>query len=456
MNDNNEYESATDKLNAMMDGTFDFEDEQSDDPEVTPEPEVEPEPVEEELMEEPEHDEIPADDVDNEDPDPADVDPDEVPSDTDTTTPTDGEELDTDNLDPDAVPDEPVENAPVDDGKEETPSSDDETKTPDDGEGDKDAPIDYQKQYEELLAQSEVARTFYDKATSEFVANGKKVKGYTDPDKVIKSQQMAYGLNHKMAVLKEHKQFFKGLQENGMVDDPTKFDMAMNIMKGDPEAIKQHMANLNMDPSMLDMHEVKYEGEVHRASNLELAFDDVVENAARVGVQDRLQTVLSSEWDNDSVVKLLERPGDSSLLVEHLQSGIYDAVNERILEKTGVDVDGSFSAKSSFDKYTEAAAELENEYQAILRQEQEQAQSAKNAEQERLAQETIKTREVEAEAAKVKARLKSEEATRVARNKATSMSKPKPTRTAPKPKKDKMSLTGADFQDYFNREILGK
>ena len=442
-----EYESASDKLDALMNlGTMpDTADnkEEEDDVEINDE----------------DTDQVEAETA---------LDDDE----TDTTDPIDGEDEETEDDDIDEDEDETEENTLVDDDNGEEPEAvaaeantetdnEDNTAATDDDSEQKEDEVNYQTKYEELLAQSEQARNFYERATSEFTANGKRVKGFTDPEKVIQSQQMAAGLEQKMSVFKKHKPFFRGLQENGMIDDPAKFDLAMNMMT-DKEAFKQHAKNQGWDLLDMDMDEVKYEPKQHTASPIEMALDDVMDNAARAGVKSKMEQALAEEWDNGSVVKLLENPQDSAILVAHMENGIYDAVQERISEKARVDVNGIFTGRTKYDQYMVASQELEHEYQTMIQREQSKKQQTTKAPAAEVQDDTAK---IEAEKLKIeegrkaaeykKSVAQKEQEAKLAREKASRASKPKNKPRRSNKKVDKMSLTGSDFQNYFNREILG-
>lgn len=439
MADKQEYDSATSKLEAMMSGDYNYETEESeaDEPEVIEE-DIDVEDTESE--EEVEHDE----DTDLEE-----EELDSDPDDAETNEHDDGIAEETADDETEEDEDEPEENAPVDD---DTENATEEVKDADpEAESEE---VNYQTKYEELLAESETARNFYEKATSEFTAGGKIVKGFTDPEKVIQSQQMSYGFNDKMSVFKKNKPYLKALQESGMIEDREKFDLFMSMAKGDKEAFKQHAKNQNWDLMEMDMDSVNYEGKPQIPSDMELALDDVLENAGSRGVQSRMEKVLGKEWDSGSVVQLLDRPQDSAILVDHMENGIYDAVQERISEKARIDVNGVFTGRSNYDQYMIASQELDAEYRAYT---QEQAKQRENqlAEADKVAQAKAKIEQERKDAEyKAAAQAKEKEANE-ARAKATRMSKPKNKPKRSVKKVDKMALTGDDFQAYFNREILG-
>ena len=94
------------------------------------------------------------------------------------------------------------------DTKDQNDGSDKDTEEP-----------NYKDEYAKLKA-------FYEKVTGEFKANGKTVKGFTDPERIIQGLQKAIGFEEKNAVINKHKQFLAPLKERGMLEDPEKFNLA--------------------------------------------------------------------------------------------------------------------------------------------------------------------------------------------------------------------------------------
>ncbi len=432
-----EFDTASEQLEAMIsmaEGTYEAPDDNSNEDEDTDQSEELDETEEEEI---------------------------------DTNDQIDGDGEDTDGSSDESDESEVEENALVDDGDDEVSSEAEGEESPvadNTAEVAKDADpkageevIDYQKAYEELQEKSAIANTFYDRVTGEFQANGKTVRGSKDPEKVVQGLQKQYGFEDKMKVFKQHKPMLRALQEQGMVEDSTKFDLAMNIASGDKEAFKQHAKNQGWDLMDMDMDEVAYEGKSQTSSAMEMALDDVLESAARGGVQDRMEGVLGKDWDSDSVVKLLDRPKDSAVLISHMENGIYDAVQERIAEKSRSDVHGEFERENNYNQYMIASRELESEYQEHIARESESKPAAVAARVDAgvVADETAKI-----ENARKDERYKADVAKREkdateARAKAARMSKPKNKTRKVKKEVDKMKLTGDAFSDYFNREILG-
>ena len=399
-------------------------------------------------------------DDDSEDTDHTDDSDDEETDDTETNDLTDGDSDDTEDDDDKDSDDDDEENAQDGDDSgdddaddAETDSDDDDTKDQSDGDDTDTSEVNYKEEYKKF-------KSFYDEVTSEFTANGKTVKGFSDPKKIIQSQQMSAGFSDKMAGFKQYRPYMAPLKERGMLEDAAKFDLAMNLIDGDKEALKQHIKNLNIDPMELDMEEIKYDGKSQLASQAEITLDDVMESAASNGVKDKVQNVLGQQWDRASVIELLGDPKSGSDLVEHMSSGVFDAVQDRIAEKKRYD--SSFSSKSSIAQYREAAGELEGEYAKHLTSTNAKAETdrvsadedvkkAKIAKEAKAAADLDELKKKENYKAKVEAKNKK---AANARNKAASVSK-KRAPSKPKKKKefDPMALSDEDFTKFMDEQI---
>jgi hypothetical protein len=248
--------------------------------------------------------------------------------------------------------------------------SKDNAETEDGNESSEADEVDYKEQYAALMEKASELQRFKDEVTSEFIANGKRVRGFDDPKKIIQSQQMAAGYAEKMAEHKKYRPFLNTLKEKGFLENPDKFNLAMQLIDGDPEAIKKQIKDLEIDPFEMDMENINYAPKNQVASNIELAFDDLLDNAQQYNVDDQVRNVISKDWDDQSVVALLEDPESSSDLVKHISSGAYDVVQQRIAEKKRIDVNGVYTAQPAINQYREAAAELELEYLQYLEQNQ--------------------------------------------------------------------------------------
>ena len=420
---------------------------------------------------------------DFEDTDQTDYDPDSEEEETETNQDDDDDFDDTDDDSEEEGEDSGEENTQdiEDDGEEaddESGSEDDDEDESADEEGEDEetqaAPedmtnqdkIDYQKAYEEALAQKTQYEDFYNQVTSEFVANGKTMHGPKDPKKIVQAMQKAVGFDDKMKSFKKYRKFITPLDEKGVLDDPDKFNLMMSAMDGDSEAIKKIIQNAEIDPIELDMDNINYTPSSSVSSDIELAYDDVLESAQQNGVREQVQKVVNGDWDQQSVLELLEDPENSADLVSHLSTGVYDIVQERIAQKKMTDANGTYGAKKSIEQYREAAKELEYEYKLFLQQQEaagvvpEQAEPSQDngyGEQDSQFTESEIQEEIERikeeRAYKAKVGKRNSEAAE-GRKKAASLSKKKPRSKKKNTTFDPGKLSDDEFSEYLDSMIF--
>ena len=333
----------------------------------------------------------------------------------------------------------------------------DTNETPDE-DNDETEEVNYEEQYKALLDDNTKLKgfeSFYNEVTSEFVANGKKVKGFTDPKKIIESQQMAAGFSDKMAGFSKYKPFMNAIKDHGFLDNPEKFNLAMNLFEGDQEALKKHIKDLEIDPFEMDMENINYKNKNQVSSNLEIAYDDVLSNANRHDVRKEVEEVISKTWDDKSVVSLLEDPQSSADLVNHISTGVYDTVQERIAEKKRTDIHNVYSSKPSIDQYREAAKEIETEYINYVNVQNQQEVDSMNQEiSEQAIQDEIVKIEQERKDEEYRSKVEKENSkANEARKKATSVSKKKPRTNTKKKVFDPTNANDEEFTKYMDSII---
>lgn len=314
-------------------------------------------------------------------------------------------------------------------------------------------------------------KKFYEQvANAEFVANGKKVKGFSDPAKIIQSQQMAYGFSEKMASFKQYRPYMQALKENGMLEDSAKFNFAMDLLKGDKEALKQHLKSLEVDPLDLDMESITYTGQNHIASNEALVLEDTLEQARNFGVEDKLRNVIGKQWDAESFNEFLTVPEVRKDLLSHMVNGQFDLVQDRIAEMKVLDSTGTFGALKATDQYRQAVQSLtadakrieaENArynnvqgsaQQAVTQAEGQQTSARPTANQEaELAAKQKAQQEAEYQRKLAEKNRQAEEA----RKRAASVSKKK-VGSSKKEEFDPLKLEGNDFDAFVDGLIRGR
>lgn len=335
-----------------------------------------------------------------------------------------------------------------------------DTANPEDAKGSETGKID-PAEYEKL-------KKFYDEiANAEFVANGKKVKGFTDPSKIIRSQQMLHDYSNKMRGINEYKPYLKALKDKGIIGNEEKFNFAMSLLDGDKATIKKHLESLKIDPVDLELDDdanAQYSPRNYIPSKESLVLDEAMDIARSSGVEDKLRTVIAKEWDEESFGEFLRDPRVRNDLITHMQDGSFDTIQNKMTEMEMLDLTGSFRGLKSTDKYRAAIAEINREIQyqynrqsvnpSIPQQEQYyrsaptgQNQYQPNAEAERLA---LAAKEAEYKAMAEK-KLRDDEA----RKRAAMITKKKSV-TVTQKKFDPLALEGDDLDNFVNELIAGK
>ena len=335
-----------------------------------------------------------------------------------------------------------------------------DTANPEDAKGSETGKID-PAEYEKL-------KKFYDEiANAEFVANGKKVKGFTDPSKIIRSQQMLHDYSNKMRGINEYKPYLKALKDKGIIGNEEKFNFAMSLLDGDKATIKKHLESLKIDPVDLELDDdanVQYSPRNYMPSKESLVLDEAMDIARSSGVEDKLRTVIAKEWDEESFGEFLRDPRVRNDLITHMQDGSFDTIQNKMTEMEMLDLTGSFRGLKSTDKYRAAIAEINREIQyqynrqsvnpSIPQQQQYyrsapvgQNQYQPNVEAERLA---LAAKEAEYKAMAEK-KLRDDEA----RKRAAMITKKKSV-TVTQKKFDPLALEGDDLDNFVNELIAGK
>jgi hypothetical protein len=317
-------------------------------------------------------------------------------------------------------------------------------------------------------AEYEKLKKFYDEiANAEFVANGKKVKGFTDPSKIIRSQQMLHDYSNKMRGINEYKPYLKALKDKGIIGNEEKFNFAMSLLDGDKATIKKHLESLKIDPVDLELDDdenVQYSPRNYIPSKESLVLDEAMDIAKSSGIEDKLRTVIAKEWDEESFGEFLRDPRVRNDLITHMQDGSFDTIQNKMTEMEMLDLTGSFRGLKSTDKYRAAIAEINREIQyqynrqsvnpSIPPQQQYyrpapvgQNQYQPNAEAERLA---LAAKEAEYKAMAEK-KLRDDEA----RKRAAMITKKKSV-TVTQKKFDPLALEGDDLDNFVNELIAGK
>ena len=273
-----------------------------------------------------------------------------------------------------------------------------------------------------------------------------------------------------MSGFKKYRPLMSALDKSGMIENHDKFNLMMDVMNGDKEALKHFISINKIDPIVdLDLDDIKYTGANYVETDEAMNIKETLQRAREVGVEDKFREVVGTQWDADSFKEFSAKPQVREDLLYHMTTKldndensptIYDAVQDKIKELRLLDTSGRFSSKTSINQYREAVSVLSEERRAMAEQTSKTTPKTTGV----VAPKVVDNSKVEAEKAKILEKRQKEEYTakvkeeqaKVAekRKKASSVSTSKPKVVAQEPKFDPLKLTGKDFFEVF--DMIGK
>jgi len=236
--------------------------------------------------------------------------------------------------------------------------------------------------------------------TYKFKANGMEYEFTEDEMKQqfprVFGQAMDY--TKKMQQIKPWRQTIDAIEQAGI--DKNDLNLAIDVLKGDKDAIGALLKRTGVDALDLDTEESNYVPKDYGRDETAIAIQDVVDEISRDPEFVRTEAVLTKDWDEGSLNEITKDPQLIKALHIDVRDGTFDRV-QPIAAKMKV-YDGG--RMSDLDYYKEAAkvyfAEQEQSQQAMQAQEQMrmQAKQAKQAELERVQKETAQREATEQKA----------------------------------------------------------
>lgn len=175
--------------------------------------------------------------------------------------------------------------------------------------------IDYQKNFSELMAPLK--------------ANGK-----TNEIRSIEEARrlMSMGSNYhaKMAELKPNMKILKMLSNNDILDEK-KLSFLIDISKNDKTAIAKLIKDSDYNTLEHDSEKDSgYESNTYTVSDSEVDLDRILQEVQATETGERTLDIMSNRWDDASKQKIAKDPAIVSVINEHMQSGIYDQIQNEI------------------------------------------------------------------------------------------------------------------------------
>lgn len=197
--------------------------------------------------------------------------------------------------------------------------------------------VDWKARYEALEAQ----------LLGSFKASGRTVK-VESPDDARRLMQMGYDYTNKMREMKPRLRALKALEHNGLLEDE-KFNFMIDLMKGNPEAVKKFLKDSKIDPIELDLEDsTTYEPTDHRPSEQQLALDDVLDSLRDTESFPRTAQVITQEWDKASQQVLMGMPQLIAVINDHMEKGYYDQIADKVAYERSL---GRLAGLSDLDAY---------------------------------------------------------------------------------------------------------
>jgi hypothetical protein len=207
-------------------------------------------------------------------------------------------------------------------------------------EADSSGDVDWKAKYEAL-------KVTHDMLMGSFKASGRTVK-VESPDDARRLMQMGYDYTNKMRDMKPHLKILKTLEHNDLLD-AEKINFAIDLMKGNPEAVKKFLKDNKIDPIELDLESgTGYKPTDHRPSDEQLALDEVLDSIRGSEAFPRTAKVITKEWDKVSQQVLMGNPRIIAILNDHMEKGYYDQIATKVQYERSL---GRLAGLSDLDAY---------------------------------------------------------------------------------------------------------
>lgn len=183
----------------------------------------------------------------------------------------------------------------------------------DEGDGKSDE-VDYKAEYGKLMAPFRAAKR---EVTLGNIEDARRL------------MQMGVDYSRKMEGIKPHLQVIRTLDKAGLLD-LNKINFLIDLDKKEPEAIKKLLRDKGIDPMDLNLEDGEdYSPADHSVSEDEMALTDVLDNIKDSDTFERTVEVTTG-MDKRSRESLRTNPEVLAVINDHMQSGVYDQVAERV------------------------------------------------------------------------------------------------------------------------------
>lgn len=190
-------------------------------------------------------------------------------------------------------------------------------------------------------------KTLYEGLLSPFKASKRTVK-IESPDDARRLMQMGYDYTNKMREMKPHMKVLKTLEQNDLLE-PEKINFAIDLLKGNPEAVKKFLKDQSIDPIDIDLEDgAVYSPTDHSVSDEQMALDEVLDSIRDSEQFPRTAKVITKEWDKDSQNVLMGTPALIAVINDHIGQGYFDQIATKVQYERSL---GRMQGLSDLDAY---------------------------------------------------------------------------------------------------------
>lgn len=165
----------------------------------------------------------------------------------------------------------------------------------------------------------------------------------------------AMDYTQKMQKIAPYRKMISALEEESITQD--QFDMALDILKGDKNAIKKLAADRDIDLTDLsfDDDDTPYNPTSYGKSDFEFQMNEIEDAISKDPEYNTTVDVIDKQWDDSSRKAIANDPNIIMGLHHDIKSGVYSKVAPEALKLQMLDG----NSKSSLDYYLLAGAELQ-------------------------------------------------------------------------------------------------
>jgi len=214
------------------------------------------------------------------------------------------------------------------------------------------------------------AKTFFEKVTAPFKANGREMQ-IKDPDDAIRLMQMGANYNRKMAGMKPHLKHLKTLEKAKLLDEE-KLNFLIDLNNKDPKAIARLVKDAGIDPLEMNLEEGDgYEASQHGIDDQELALDEVLDDIRDTETYAKTLDVVSKQWDEKSRKTVAKAPQLMQIINDHMANGVYDVISTAVERERTL---GRLGGMSDIEAYRAIGDKIDSEggFDHLFKKEQRQ------------------------------------------------------------------------------------